>query len=242
MVKSMSVHIGAKMGEIAPTVLMPGDPLRAEFIAKTYLKNPVCFNRVRGMYGFTGLYKGKEISVMGHGMGMPSIMIYATELLSDYGVKNIIRIGTCGGIDPAFEVGKVILANGAATDSNMNMLTFGGMSYAPVASYPLLRMADDTARKQGLDVHIGPVLTQDAFYKTHDFPYETWVEHGVHVVEMEVAALYTVASRLDANALAILTVSDNVITGEEMDSETRERALTDMIELALETGVSINNE
>lgn len=229
----MSIHISAKPGEIASTVLLPGDPLRAKFIAETFLENPVCYTEVRGMYGFTGTYKGKKVSVQGTGMGVPSISIYADELINSYGVKNLVRIGTCGTIQADVHVRDVIIAMSASTDSNINKIRFSGRDYAPTASFELLKKAYDRAKDLGINTHVGNVLTSDTFY--HDDPesWKLWAKFGVLALEMETAGLYTLAAKYGVNALALLTVSDNVLTGEETTSEERQKTFTQMIEVAL---------
>lgn len=231
----MSVHIGAKEGQIAESVLLPGDPLRAKFIAENFLENPVCYNEVRGMYGYTGIYKGKRVSVQGTGMGMPSISIYVNELIQFYGVKNLIRVGTCGSYQEEVKVRDVILAMSASTDSAINKLRFNGMDFAPTASFELLKKAYDVSVAKGLSTKVGSVLSSDTFY--HDDPesWKLWANYGIMAVEMEAAALYTLAAKFGVKALAILTVSDHLVTGELTTAEERQKTFTDMIEVALET-------
>jgi purine-nucleoside phosphorylase len=230
----MSIHIGAKQGEVAPTILLPGDPLRARFVAETLLEGSVCFNEVRGMLGFTGRYGGKTVSVMGTGMGVPSHSIYVHELIAEYGVKTLIRVGTCGALRPDLEIGDLVLAMAASTDSHVNKLRFGGCDYAPTASFPLLLAAYETARKHQMDVHVGGILSSDTFY--HDDPdsWRQWAAFGVLVVEMETAGLYTLAAKFGVDALSVLTVSDNLARGERASAEQRERGFTRMAEIALE--------
>lgn len=235
----MSVHIGAKQGDIAETVLFPGDPLRAKYIAETYLENPVCYNEVRGMYGFTGTYKGHRISVQGSGMGMPSAAIYATELMNEYGVKNIIRVGTCGAISKDIEVREVILAQGAATSSSMLKNAFPNYSYPATATFDLLYKSYETAKDLGIDVHVGNVISDDVFYKDNLEDTFRLGEHGVLAIEMEAAALYYLAQKYHKNALAIMTVSDHILTGEETTSEERQKTFNDMIQIALETAIKL---
>lgn len=228
----MSTHIAAQPGDIAPVVLLPGDPLRAKHIAETYLNKPQCYSEVRGMYGFTGQHEGVPVSVQGTGMGMPSISIYAHELIESYGARVLIRVGTCGAIQRSLEVGDVVLAQSASTDSNMNRCRFDGLDFAPTASFRLLRAAVDAAERQGTPVQVGNVLTSDAFYNEK----KTWAlfaAYGTLVAEMEVAALYTEAARAGVEALAVLTVSDNVITGVTSSAETRQTAFMRMVEIAL---------
>jgi purine-nucleoside phosphorylase len=230
---TMSIHIGARPGDIAPSVLLPGDPLRAKFIAESLLRDAVCFNEVRGMLGFTGTYHGKRISVMGTGMGVPSHSIYVNELIREYGVKTLIRVGTCGALQQDLELGDVILAMAASTDSQINKLRFDGMDFAPTASFKLLLKAYEAAQKEAVNVRVGSVLTSDTFY--HDDPdsWRRWAAFGVLVVEMETAGLYTLAAKLGVDALSILTVSDSLVTGATTTSEERERTFMGMVELAL---------
>lgn len=230
----MSIHIGAKPGDIAPSILLPGDPLRAEFIAETLLEDATCFNEVRGMLGFTGTYRGKRVSVMGTGMGVPSHSIYVNELISEYGVKTLIRVGTCGGLQPDLEIGDVVLAMAASTDSHINRLRFDGMDFAPTASFNLLLKAYEAAKAGNVNIRVGNILTSDTFY--HDDPesWKQWAAFGVLVVEMETAGLYTLAAKFGVDALSILTVSDSLVSGAQATSEQRERTFTRMIELALE--------
>ncbi|MEG2353938.1 MAG: purine-nucleoside phosphorylase [Clostridium sp.] len=231
----MSVHIGAKENEIAKTVLMPGDPLRAKFIAETMLEDAVCYNTVRGMYGYTGTYKGKKVSVQGSGMGMPSMSIYAEELLRDYGVENIIRIGTCGTIQEDIQVRDVIIAMSASTDSNINNIRFGNANFAATANFDLVYKAYQLAQEKNMKVSVGNVLSADSFYSEDPDAWKIWAKYNVLALEMEGAALYTLAAKYRRKALMLLTVSDNIITGEETTSEERQTTFTKMIELALET-------
>lgn len=230
----MTVHIGAKKGDIAETILLPGDPLRARFVAEKYLENPVCYNEVRGMYGYTGHYKGKKISVQGTGMGMPSIGIYSHELITEYGVKNLIRIGSCGSFNENIKVRDVLLAMSASTNSNYASQYDLPGTYAPTASYELLEKAKTTADKKHIPVKVGNILSSDIFYDANPDAWKKWAAMGVMGVEMEAAALYMNAAKLGANALAILTVSDSLVTHELTTSEEREKTLTDMMEIALE--------
>ena len=233
----MSVHIGAKKGEIAETVLLPGDPLRAKFIAENILEDAVCYNNVRGMLGFTGTYKGKRVSVQGTGMGVPSTLIYTTELINEYGVKNLIRIGTCGTIQEDVQIREVILAMTASTTSAINDATFNGATFAPHANFELLNKAYNAAKEHGIKVHVGSVLTEDKFYNDDENHWKLWAKYGILGLEMETAGLYTVALKNKVNAMSILTVSDNLITHEITSSEEREKTFTNMVELALETVV-----
>lgn len=235
----MSTHIGAKPGDIAESILLPGDPLRAKFIADTYLEDVNCYNEVRGMLGFTGTYKGKRISVQGSGMGVPSIGIYVNELISDYGVKNLFRVGTCGAMQKHVHVRDVILAQAACTDSAMNHHHFQGYDFSPIASFPLLKAAYERGVDKGLNLHVGNVFTSDVFYREDKTAVQKLMDHGVLGVEMETTALYTIAARKGARALTILTVSDHLLTGEETTSEERQTTFNDMMEVALDTAISI---
>ncbi|KOA20440.1 purine nucleoside phosphorylase DeoD-type [Clostridium homopropionicum DSM 5847] len=230
----MSVHIGAKAGEIAETVLLPGDPLRAKFIAETFLENVICYNEVRGMYGFTGTYKEKRVSVQGTGMGTPSISIYANELIESYGAKKLIRVGTCGSIQESVKVRDVILAMGSCTNSGINKMRFKGMDFSAIASFELLNKAYNVAKEKGITAKVGNVLTSDLFYNDDPDAWKLWAKYGVLAIEMEATALYTLGSKYGIDTLAILTVSDNIVTGEETTSEERQSTFTSMIEIALE--------
>lgn len=227
-------HNAAKEGEIAKTVLMPGDPLRAKYIAETYLENPTCFNTVRNMFGYTGTYKGKRISVMGGGMGIPSIGIYSYELYSFYGVENIIRIGSAGGFQDDVHVRDIVIAMGACTDSNyVNQYGLPG-HFAPIASYELLSRAVAIAKEKNINTKVGNVLSSDAFYNANQNANDLWKSMGVLCVEMEAAGLYMNAAKLGKKALAILTISDHIYTGESLDPEARQTTFNDMMEIALE--------
>jgi purine-nucleoside phosphorylase len=230
----VSIHIGAKPGQIAPTVLLPGDPLRAKHFAETLLENPVCFSRVRGMLGFTGNYQGKRVSIMGTGMGVPSLSIYVNELTSEYGAETLIRVGTCGALQPQLPVGAIVLALSASTDSHVNRLRFRGMDFAPTASSKLLLAAIAAAGERNVEVHLESVFTSDTFY--HDDPnwWRWWAEHGVLAVEMETAGLYTLAAKFGVNALSILTVSDRLTSEEAATARERETRYTQMAQLALD--------
>lgn len=235
-------HIEAKQGEIAETVLMPGDPLRAKFIAETFFEDAVCYNTVRGMLGYTGTYKGVKISVQGSGMGIPSMGIYSYELFNFYGVKNIIRIGTAGAISLDLKLKDIVIALGACTDSNFAaQYNLKGM-FAPVASYDLLEKAVCQAKEMGLRYSVGNVLSSDLFYGDDSSAMEKWQKMGVLAVEMESAGLYMNAARSGRNALCILTVSDCIFTGESTTSSERQTAFTDMMGVALETAVSIDGK
>ena len=231
----MSVHISAKPGDIADKMIFPGDPMRAKTIAETYLENPVCYNEVRGMLGFTGTYKGERVSVQGHGMGMPSMSIYAHELFSDYGVKQVIRVGTTGALQDHVSTRDIILAQGACTDSNMNHRRFRGLSYAPLADFELLSKAHTQAKVRNQAVKVGNILTSDAFYAPTPEDWQVFASYGVLCIEMETAALYTLAAQFGVQALALLTVSDHLITEERLSADERQNNFMAMVELAFET-------
>ncbi|MGB7876497.1 MAG: purine-nucleoside phosphorylase [Anaerolineales bacterium] len=230
----MSIHIGAKQGQIAPTVLLPGDPLRAKHIAESMLEDVILFNEVRGMLGYTGRYGDKRVSVMGSGMGMPSLSIYVNELIREYQVKTLIRVGTCGAFQPDLKIGDIVLAMTASTDSQMNKIRFKGMDYAPAASFELLLMAYQVAKERGIQVRVGGMFAGDSFYQDDPDWWKIWAEYGALVVEMESNALYTLAAKFKADALSILTVSDSLVTGEEATAQQREQGFTQMAEIALE--------
>jgi len=235
----VSIHIGAKPGEIAPTILLPGDPLRARFIAETLLEDATCFNEVRGMLGFTGMHEGRRVSVMGTGMGIPSHSIYVHELIAAYDVKRLIRVGTCGALQSGLAMGDLILAMSASTDSQINRLRFGGCDFAPTASFPLLRAAHRACERRGIEACVGNVLTSDTFYGDDPEAWKHWASFGVLVVEMETAGLYTLAAKHGVDALSILTVSDSLVSGEAESSERRETGYSQMAEIALEAAASL---
>ena len=235
----MSPHLEAKPGDIAPVVLLPGDPLRAQFIAERFLQGAVRHNQVRNALGFTGEYRGARISVQSTGMGMPSFSIYAHELLELYGARVLIRVGTCGAMQPGLRLGDVILAVGASTDSAMNRIRFGGMDFAATADFDLLRRAHDLAARRELTVHVGNVLSTDAFYPDDEQWWKIWARYGVLAAEMESAALYTLAARFGARGLSVLAVSDHIATGEHSSAEQRQTGFGKMAELALEVGASV---
>ncbi len=231
-------HNSANKGEIAKTVLMPGDPLRAKFIAETFLKNAVCYNSVRGMLGFTGEYKGKKVSVQGSGMGIPSMGIYSWELFSEYDVDNIIRIGTCGAIADNVNLRDVIIGMGACTNSGYARQFDLPGTYAPIASFDILRKAVEAAESHGAPYHVGNILSSDTFYDDSNSTAK-WQKMNVLGVEMESAALYMNAARLGKNALCIATVSDCPLKGLSLPAEERQTSFTDMKNIALETAVSL---
>lgn len=231
----MSVHIEAQMGEIAEKVLLPGDPLRAQWIAETWLENPICYNNVRNMLGFTGTYKGQKISVQGTGMGVPSVSIYAEELIKNYGVKQLIRVGSAGSYSPEVQLRDVVLAMSASTTSGINRLRFHGADYAPTASFNLFTKALRAAQSLKIPVKGGNVLTSDLFYEDHFDDYKKWADFGVLCVEMESAGLYTLAAKHKVEALTLLTISDSLVTGELTTTEERESTFSQMIEIALKT-------
>ncbi len=229
--KTPTPHIGAKYGEIAETVIMAGDPLRAKFMAENFLEDAVQFNNVRGMLGYTGTYKGKRISVMGHGMGGPSIGIYTYELYNFYGVKQIIRVGSAGSIKEDLHVGDLVIAMGACTNSNYAAQYELPGTFAPIADFGMLRRAAETCDRLGYRYQVGNVLTSDTFY-TENPHNEKWINMGVLAVEMEIAILYMNATRSGNKALAICTVSDHIITGEATTAEERQLTFTKMMDVA----------
>ena len=231
-------HNSAAMGDIAKTVLLPGDPLRAKFIAEHFLEAPKQFNAVRNMFGYTGTYKGKEVSVMGTGMGCASIGIYSYELIHFFGVENLIRIGSCGATQENVRLGDIIMAAGASTDSNnAHQYNLPG-SFSAVASYPLLRRAVETAEKYGYPYQVGNVLSSDVFYNETE-EWKIWAKMGILAVEMESFALYCNAARAGVNALGIFTVSDSLISHEEMSAKEREQGFTNMMTVALEASLEL---
>ena len=229
----MSLHIGAEKGDIAEVVLLPGDPLRAKWIADTFLEDASCYTEVRGMLGYTGTYKGKRISVQGSGMGIPSALIYIHELIMDYGVKTIIRVGTAGSYQADVKIRDIVLAMAASTNSSMNQLRFQGQNFAPTANYELFRNAIQYAEANGIAVKAGNVLSEDSFYNADPESYKLWASYGVLCAEMESAGLYTVAAQNDVRALSILTISDSKVSGEHCTNEERERNFEQMVEMAL---------
>ena len=234
----MSTHIAAKEGQIAQAVLLPGDPLRARFIAENYLENAECYTEVRGMLGFTGTYKGRRVSVQGTGMGLPSHSIYVNELFRFYDVQTAIRIGTCGGLQPDVKVRDVVIAMAASSDSGMAFRRFGPRHFAPHGDFGLISKAVEVAREKGIRHHVGQVVSSDMFYDD-DCDWKLWAKYGVLGVEMEAAELYTLAAQFRRKALAILTVSDHMATGESCSAEERQNSFRNMMESALEAAVSV---
>lgn len=232
-------HINATPADIAETVLMPGDPLRSKFIAENFLTSPVLFNNVRGVQGYTGTYKGKRVSVMASGMGMPSIAIYSKELYDVFGVQNIIRVGSAGAMSNSLKVRDIVVAVGASTNSAFASQFGICGSFAPLASYKLIKATDKAAESLGIDLHFGNVFSSDAFYNDDPDVTAKWSKLGILAVEMECAALYTVAAREGKNALGILTISDHLLTGESTTSEERATTFTDMMTIALETAITL---
>ena len=235
----MSIHIGAKLEDIAETVLLPGDPKRAKWIAENYLENPFCYTDIRGMLGFTGTYKGKKVSIQGTGMGIPSISIYITELMKDYGVKNLIRVGSAGSYQKDVKVRDVIIAMSTSTDSNINNRRFNGANFSPTANFELFKTALKVAEEKNIKIKAGNVLTSDEFYNDNSDYYKKWADFGVLAVEMETAGLYTLAAKYKAKSLSILTISDSLVSPEITSAEEREKTFSEMIELALETAIRI---
>lgn len=230
----MSTHINAPDGAIAPGVLLPGDPLRAKYIAENFLENPVCYNEVRGMYGFTGTYKGVLVSVQGSGMGQPSLSIYVNELFRFYNVQKIIRVGTIGSVQEDIKVRDTLIANAAFTDSYLMNQRFGGLHYAPNSDFELLYNAYNKAKELGIDVKVGPVVSSDRFYDDNE-NWKLWRKYGALGIEMESAELFTLAAEHKRKALSIFTVSDNILTGEATSAQERQTSFEDMMKLALET-------
>lgn len=232
----MSTHIGAAEGQIAPHVLMPGDPLRAKWIAENFLEDAECYSQLRGMLGYTGTYRGERVSVQGSGMGLPSLSIYVNELLREYGVRTIVRVGSCGALAEDLALRDLVIASGACTDSSMNRIRFEGLDYAPVADFGLLRAAYDAALARDLPVatKVGLLLSIDSFYSPRPELTARMADYGVLAVEMEASALYTLCAQHKAKALAICTVSDHILTGEHTSWEERQQTFGDMVEIALE--------
>lgn len=234
----MTVHIGAKPGQIAETVLMPGDPYRAKWVAETFLEDAELVNEVRGMLGYTGTWKGHRVTVHGSGMGMPSFSIYANELIRDYGAKTLIRIGSCGGMQEKVKVRDVILAMTTTTVSTPSRGIFRELNFAPCADYGLLEAANRAAAGKSIATHVGGIYSSDVFYDERPDLTEQMTRHGILGVEMEAAELYILAARYGIRALAVLTVSDHLLTGEALPSDQREKSFGDMVEIALEAAFS----
>ncbi|MEQ1515357.1 MAG: purine-nucleoside phosphorylase [Usitatibacteraceae bacterium] len=232
-------HLNAEPGDFAETVLMPGDPLRAQFIAEKWLDGAKLVNTVRNMFGYTGTYHGKRVSVLAHGMGIPSCSIYATELIKDYGVKTVIRVGSCGALMKEIKLGEIIIAMGASTDSKVNRLRLMDHDFAAIADYDVLRMAVDVAKEQSKAVRVGNVFSADLFYTPQPELFDKLEKMNVLAVEMELAGIYGLAAEYGARALGILTVSDQIRTNEHMSAEARQTSFGAMIELALETAVRL---
>ncbi|MDD9741793.1 MULTISPECIES: purine-nucleoside phosphorylase [Marinovum] len=230
----MTIHIGANPGDIAETVLMPGDPYRARWAAETFLEDAVCINEVRGMLGYTGTWKGQRVTIQGSGMGMASLSIYANELIRDYGAKTLIRIGSCGAMQEAVKVRDIIIAMTSTTLSTPSRGILRELNFAPCADYGLLRAAADAAEARGTPTHVGGIYSSDVFYDERPDLNEQMTRHGILGVEMEAAELYILALRHKVRALAVLTVSDHLLTGEALPSEQREKSFGDMVEIALE--------
>ncbi|MDO9498340.1 MAG: purine-nucleoside phosphorylase [Nocardioides sp.] len=236
----MSTHIGAQPGDIAPVVLMPGDPLRARWIAETFLDDATCYTEVRGMYGFTGTWRGRRVSVQGSGMGQPSLAIYVHELFTEYDVQSVVRVGSCGALSERLALRDIVIASGACTDSSVNRITFEGLDYAPVADFGLLRDAAAAAERRvdGARVHVGLVFSSDSFYSTRPDLTTRMADYGVLAVEMEAAALYTLAAKHRRRALTICTVADHIVSGEHTTAQEREQTFGAMVEVALEASLA----
>ncbi|MDN6279843.1 MAG: purine-nucleoside phosphorylase [Psychroflexus sp.] len=229
----MGIHINANSADVAETVLMPGDPLRAKWIAETFLEDAKCYNSVRNMLGYTGTYKGIPVSVQGSGMGLPSFSIYAHELIHDFGAKKLIRVGSAGAMREDIKLRDVVIAMAASTTSSLNRNRFDGGDFAPTASFELFKKAVQIAQENNIDVKAGNVLSSDLFYTDQKDDYKKWADYNVLCVEMEAAALYTIAAKHNIDALAILTISDSLVTGEVTSTEDRQQTFKQMIDIAL---------
>ena len=229
----MSIHINAKKGEIAESILLPGDPLRAKWIADTFLKDVFCYNEVRGMLGYTGIYEGKRVSVQGTGMGIPSTLIYAEELIKEYDVKNLIRVGSAGSYQKEVKIRDIVLAMAASSTSSINTRRFHESNYAATASFELFQKAVNESQKRNIPIKAGNVLSSDEFYADDFNDYKLWAKFGVLCVEMEAAGLYTIAAKYNVRALAILTISDSLVSGERTTAKEREETFEDMVNIAL---------
>lgn len=232
-----SKHINAQPGDFAETVLMPGDPLRAKYIAETYLDEARLVNDVRNMWAYTGTYKGKSLSVMGHGMGIPSVSIYATELINEYGVKNIIRAGSAGAVSPEIKLRDVVIGMGACTDSQVNRMRFKGYDFAAIADYGLTENLVSAARQKDVDVKVGNIFSADLFYTPEPEMFDVMEKYNILAVEMEAAGLYGLAAEFGAKAATICTISDHIRTGEALSSEERQTTFDEMIEVALDAAI-----
>lgn len=230
----MTVHIGAAPGQIAETVLMPGDPLRAKWAAEAFLENPTLINDVRGMLGFSGTWRGHDVTIQGSGMGMPSLSIYANELIRDYGAKTLIRIGSTGAMQPHVNLRDIVLAMTASTINTPSSGMFKEVNFAPSADFGLLQAAFAAAQKNESTIHVGGIYSSDVFYDERPDLNEQMTRHGILAVEMEAAELYTIAARYGCRALAVLTVSDHLQTGEALNSVERQSSFSDMVQIALE--------
>lgn len=237
----MSTHIGAEPGQIAPHVLLPGDPLRARWIAETFLEDATCYSEIRGMYGYTGTFRGERVSVQGSGMGLPSLSIYVNELFAEYDVRTVVRVGSCGALSEDLALRDLVLASGACTDSSMNRIRFEGLDYAPVADFDLLRAAYDASAARDLDVatKVGLLLSGDSFYSPRPELTQRMADYGVLAVEMEASALYTLAAQYKRRALAVCTVSDHIVTGEHTSARERQETFTDMVGIALDAMLAV---
>jgi purine-nucleoside phosphorylase len=241
-VTAMSIHIAAGPGEVAPYVLMPGDPLRARWIAEEFLEDAVCYSEVRGMLGFTGTYRGERVSVQGSGMGLPSLSIYVTELFVEHDVRSIVRVGSCGALTEDLRLRDLVIASGACTDSSMNRIRFEGLDYAPVADFELLRAAYDAALARELPrTRVGLLMSSDSFYHPRPELTARMVEYGVLAVEMEASALYTLAAQHRRRALTVCTVSDHIISGEATSARERQDTFADMVEVALAAMLAVGD-
>jgi purine-nucleoside phosphorylase len=234
----MSTHIAAGAGAVAPVVLMPGDPLRAKWIAETFLDDARCYSQVRGMLGFTGTWQGRPVSVQGSGMGQPSMAIYVNELFTDYAVQAVVRVGSCGALTEKLGLRDIVIASGACTDSSTNRIAFEGLDYAPVADFGLLRAAVEAAEQRRTDVHVGLLFATDSFYNERPDLVMRMAGYGVLAVDMESSALYTLAAKHGRKALTICTVSDHIVTGEETTAVEREQTFGEMVEIALRASSS----
>lgn len=229
----MSLHIEAKQGDIAETILLPGDPMRAKWIAESFLKDPILYNDVRGMLGYTGMYKNKRVSVQGTGMGIPSTLIYCHELITEYGVKNLIRVGSAGSYQDTVKIRDIVLAMAASSTSGINNSRFVNADYAPTANFELFMKAAQYANENKIPIKAGNVLSSDVFYNDDYDSYKKWAAYGILCVEMETAGLYTIAAQYNVSALSILTISDSLITREAISTDDRENSFNTMIEIAL---------